>query len=307
MSITQIDKDTYVVRVTKKVNGKVIYDKKIRVQGTKGKAKSAERELFSQADNLANKRNQFSFTWQMALDEYLARIETVQTASTFLSAKTSLVSYTSQWNDLEVSQLDAKAVADGLRVKFTDQSPTTKQRVLRYVRGVFKLQVDEGKILINPANKVSFGQKPKFKKLSAMNRSEVKKLLNYLETRDTSWYQIFRITYELGLRAGEAQALTWGHINFETSTVTVNNSYCKVSKEIKGTKNGSGRTVPLNESLKKFLESLKSSSPDSQFVLPRKVLWLRGESAKVLREYQRHLELKRPIITLFELPSSLIF
>lgn len=61
-----------------------------------------------------------------------------------------------------------------------------------------------------------------------------------------------------GLRVGEACALTWGDIDFDNNTITINKSYSSVTKKNTTTKTKSGvRTIPLFEKAKDVLLTME--------------------------------------------------
>src|SRR5690606_15402755 len=129
------------------------------------------------------------------------------------------------------------------------------------------------------------------KKLTAMTRDQIIKLLQYTKSFNSDWYIIYRVMYELGLRSGEGLALRWDSIDFENNFVTIDASYCSKSKKIKSTKSGEARTLPINSDLRAFLKELKLRTGQQEFVLPQLKEWKRGEAAKVLRQIQTELNI----------------
>ncbi|MBK7960683.1 MAG: site-specific integrase [Bdellovibrionales bacterium] len=103
---------------------------------------------------------------------------------------------------------------------------------------------------------------------------------------------VYRTTYELGLRSGEAYALKKRHFNLETNRVTIIESYCWKAKTDKVPKNREFRVIPLNKGLLDLLRPRLESIGDDDHVLPRIPSWRHGEAAKVLRSFQRQFGIK---------------
>ena len=87
------------------------------------------------------------------------------------------------------------------------------------------------------------------------------------------------------MRAGELYAIEWDDVDFESNILRVSKSYKKVMNEIKSTKAGYWRNVPLSPELRSLFLDLKNRVCDSTFILPRFTEWDRGEQSKVLRAF----------------------
>lgn len=82
------------------------------------------------------------------------------------------------------------------------------------------------------------------------------------EEEDIRYKTFFETLYYCGLRKGEANALTWKDINFESKTITINKN---LTQKIKGEKyiilptktKGSNRTLPITDKLLSELINLK--------------------------------------------------
>jgi len=80
--------------------------------------------------------------------------------------------------------------------------------------------------------------------------------------------------------SGELFALEWSDIDLEGNIIKVSKSYNKMLKEIKSTKAGYWRNVPISPDLKTLLIDLKNKTSVSTFVLPRIDQWERGNQSK---------------------------
>ena len=125
-----------------------------------------------------------------------------------------------------------------------------------------------------------------------MSQAEIQQLLQVALKHRHPWYPIWRVIYSLGLRSGEGLALKWSDVDFNSSRVSINKSYCSKSKEIGPTKNRKTRTLVMNQSLAIFLKELKLIANGNEFVLPQLTDWKRGEAAEILRAFQRDLGIR---------------
>jgi hypothetical protein len=116
-----------------------------------------------------------------------------------------LEAHTKSLYDLELQDIENKQVKQ--LVENRDFSISHKKELLKYIRQVFELAIDNRKIFVNPAKNIKIhgdkGHREKANKLVAMTREEVAQLLTYLKEINHEWYPIFYITYQLGPRSSE--------------------------------------------------------------------------------------------------------
>ncbi len=247
-----------------------------------------EKQFLREAEELKAKARIGITTWAEALLDFELHSKSNHTVSTMYTQLTTLKEYTSAWNSLDIRQLNRDQIRNHIESVLAGKALATLNNLAKYIRNVLHIQESKGRIQHNPAKGVSFG-KTKFRKLTAMSRSEIELLLSATKRENSPWYPVYRTVYELGLRSGEGYALRWSEVDFENSRVAVENSYCSKSHKIKRPKNGTRRVVPMNESFKKFLLQLREEHPDAEFVLPRIPGWKHGDAAAILRSYQRKL------------------
>ena len=131
-------------------------------------------------------------------------------------------------------------------------SPSTINRRLSWLRGVFNRAIDWGKLEHNPFKRVKF-----FKVSNGgtryLEKEEITKFLAHCKGRLRA---IVIVAINTGMRKGEIQNLKWGDLNFaeEQEKITV-----RVSK------NGEMRYVQMNEAVKKALIGVKKH-PNSPYV-----------------------------------------
>jgi len=111
----------------------------------------------------------------------------------------------------------------------------------------------------NPAKSIKT-PKVKPKKSDVYSKDELSELLLYLEEKPYHWKVLILLAISTGAREGEIAALEWKHIDFEKSTVYIEQSLTEVVGEgvkLKSTKNERCRSVSLPSSLLGMLKKLK--------------------------------------------------
>lgn len=276
------------VRVTK-VIGKEIVERRKRGLNTKGEARRVEEELKAELVTLKQKGWSTLITWEKSLEEYYRISEKKDAYSTYKTKKSVLETHTSDWKERPIDSFGRIEIER--RIETALREVASKKKILDYIRGVFRRQIELGVLTENPCRGISFG-KIQEKALIAMTRDEIVLLLSEAKKQNHPWYPVWRVVYELGLRSGEGLALHWADVNFETGRVLVNKAYCSKSKQIGPTKSRKPRIVAINFQLMDCLKELKSDSDGSAFVLPQFSEWMRGEAAKTLRAFQVELNIR---------------
>lgn len=115
--------------------------------------------------------------------------------------------------------------------------------------------------------------------------TEIRKFLLEAKRQQHEWYPIWSMALLTGMRSGELYALEWDDVDFENNLLRVTKSYNKRTGEIKSTKAGYWRSVPISPELNKLLVELKSITGLEKSVLPRPRYWQRGEQSVPLREF----------------------
>lgn len=290
MAIKDLPDGGYEVRVSKVINGRQRFRRAAYIS-TKGEARAIESRF--EVELLEEKRRlETSVTWQTAIQQYFRFLELNKATSTLYSAKTALVAHTGVWVERPISEIDENDIKALIENRLSDKKIATKSNLAKYIRGVFKVALEKRQVQFNPANLVSY-KKDKMSKLQAMSRQEIVHLLAATREMNHPWYPIFRVVYELGLRSGEAIALTWEQIDFEVNTVRIDRAWCSKKKGIGATKTGEGRTLVLNKSLATFLREMKLKNPQSENVLPQFMEWKQGKAARILNSIQKDLEIRK--------------
>lgn len=296
MAIKKLPNKKYFIRVTAYVNKKRFERKFTGILPTIGAARAKEQELLAELKDFKFKEENESsrYTWKKALNDYLDFSEENLRLSTFYNRMKVLEAHTPSLNDTELENLDKKTIKE--LVEGVNASLSHKKELLKYIRQVFELAIDNRKIIVNPAKNIKLhGDKSfheKANSLSAMTKEEVAKFLNYTREVNHEWHPIFYVTYQLGLRSSEAVALEFEDINWEKSHVVISKSWCKYKKGFVPPKNGTSRIVPMNKQLKTFLKELSFRANGKGFVLPRISSWLNGGATGVLQSIQKELGIR---------------
>lgn len=98
-----------------------------------------------------------------------------------------------------------------------------------------------------------------------LNNNELNQIFNAMKNTKfgrSKFLDIAQFILYTGLRVGEACALTWADIDFDTNTITINKSYSYLTKKVTTTKTSSGtRIIPLFENAREILLKLKKGKP----------------------------------------------
>jgi integrase len=278
-------------------NGKKFYEiyvngfdsRGIRVQRRKKgldtlrKAEMAEFELKRELAKL--KEEAVPFRWSEWLSECLKRMKLVHRPSTVIGYETQLGKWISpHWNDFDLHKITKQKVYDTI---FTDIdskiSPWTRKTILKMVRRIFEMAVEEGIIDRNPCAGIRVNVPEVDQKV--LTKTEVGIFLQEAKQTNHRFYPIWAMALMTGMRSGELFALKWTDIDFDGKTISVSKQW--TSKNGFGpTKTQRSRVVPISNALLKFLKELKiKSGNQSEFVLPQMPEWENGEQARITREF----------------------
>lgn len=278
-------------------NGKKFYEiyvngfdsRGIRVQRRKKgfdtlrKAEMAEFELKRELAKL--KEEAVPFRWSEWLSECLKRMKLVHRPST-------VINYTAQmgkwinphWDNLDLHKITKQKVYDTI---FTDIdskiSPWTRKTILKMVRRIFEMAVEEGILDRNPCAGIRVNVPEVDQKV--LTKTEVGIFLQEAKLTDHRFYPIWAMALMTGMRSGELFALKWTDIDFDGKTISVSKQWTN-KNGFGPTKTQRSRVVPISNALLKFLKELKiKAGNQSEFVLPQMPEWENGEQARITREF----------------------
>lgn len=181
----------------------------------------------------------------------------------------------------KVSKMD---LHDILYEKMTDDlaTPHTRKQVLKIVKRIFQIAIDNGKLDRNPCQGMTV--KVPESEMKVLTNSEAQKLLAQAMITNHRFYPVWTVALFTGMRSGELFALRWSDVDFETKQISVSRSW-NSKNGYKSTKSQKTRIVPISDELLVFLKKLKLQRSQEEFVLPHLYEWQRGDAAEVLRGF----------------------
>ena len=199
-----------------------------------------------------------------------------------------LIRYTRSWlkrRPHEITRGDARKVIQDL-IK-SNKSKSFISKVKNTINLVFQWGIDNRQIrdvFISPVQGIKIDKREeKFPEI--LNLVEIRSFLFEAKKQDHEWYPIWAMALLTGMRSGELFALEWNDVDFDNKILRVTKSFNKRTNEVKSTKAGYWRNVPISEELNELLVKLKSLTGDKANILPRLRLWVRGEQSKALRMF----------------------
>jgi len=158
----------------------------------------------------------------------------------------------------------------------------TRKYVLKIVKRIFQMAVDNGKMDRNPALglMVKVPETPK----KVLTNSDAETFLSQAKLTNHRFYPIWALALFTGCRSGELYALKWSDVDMEARTISISRSW-NSKNGFTSTKNQKSRMVPISDELMVFLKQLRLQRGKEEFVLPHLQEWTRGCAAKVTRAF----------------------
>ncbi len=155
------------------------------------------------------------------------------------------------------------------------------------INNVFNWGIQEGYLQstkISPAIGIQLERKEESKP-EILTLEQTRKFLTAAKTIAHPWYPVWAMAVLTGARNGELYALQKEDVDLENNRLFISRSYNNRRREIKSTKGGYYRSVPINQELKSIILELLATNLDSDFLLPRLPGWNKGNQAKTLRTF----------------------
>jgi integrase len=166
-------------------------------------------------------------------------------------------------------------------------SKSFQSKVKHTINRIYVWAIDENLLKglsTSPAHGIKVDRKTE-KVPEILTLPEIRKFLDAAKTLEHPWYHTWSLALLTGCRNGELYSLLWDDIDFDKNLMRISKSYNTRRREVKSTKAGYWRTVPINRDLKTILLELKSSSGTRKEVLPRLSGWDKGSQASILRTF----------------------
>ena len=250
---------------------------------TRRKAETTEFELKREMAKLKEKT--VPFRWEEWFEKCVQTMKMVHAPSTIWNYNKQLKKWIHpHW---EKREIDTIQKTDVYKVIFecidSKLSLHTRKNILKMVRRIFEMAVEEGLLIRNPCTGIQV-RAPEVEQ-KVLTNTEVEIFLREAKINHHRMFPMWVAALSTGMRSGELFALKWTDIDFEGRTIAVTKQW--TSKNGYGpTKTQKNRVVPVSEDFLKYLKELKLQSKDD-FVLPRLLEWENGEQAKVTKEFCR--------------------
>ena len=255
---------------------------------SKAQAIKVERELIAKIETYF--QNKIIPTWAKLLEEYFDakslsdwNLKTLQDAQLCLNAHT-----LEAWKLRRVDSITSFEIKKLIDERMAARTESTKQTLLKFIRGAFQFAADQKYISHNPTPNVRYKIGEKLKKV--LTEAQARTLLEKAREYDSPWYYHWAMALYTGMRNGELYALTWDKVNFDNRIILVDSGWNK-QDGFKDTKSHNDRIVEIAPTLLTVMKELKLKSSDSIYVLPRSRDWEKGEQARHLRMFLQALGL----------------
>lgn len=265
-------------------------------------ANRVEFELKKEVENIT--KGMCYWTWEAWHSECLKRMRLTLKASTLMGYDGDLKKWIPKdWLKRELTHFSKGDIHELIFESMTaNASAHRRQSVLKKIRRLFELALEEGIISRNPATGLRVKIPAKAKKV--LSASEANELLVRAKECDHRFYSIWAFALFTGMRNGEIYAIRHSDINMDAGLIHVTKQF--TSKDgIHETKANKNRVVPISDELRPLLTELigqsgfketlwqwandsksqKDKVKYSDLLLPRIREWRSGEQAAVLRDF----------------------
>lgn len=273
-----------------------------RVKGLKSKAEAIRKEkiLLKELSAKVAQEEGHGFTWRMVVEKWVEVVSSpaytykVYSPSVIKDYYGMMYKWTREWLDRPASEInrgDGRKVLDS--VLANGRSKAHQKKIKNTINMIYNWGVEERFIRGTHQSPVHGLQITVIqdKKPEILKISEIRTFLYEAKVQNNEWYPVWATALLTGMRSGELFALTWDDVDLDNDILTVQRSFNKRTKTFKSTKAGYWRTVPISSELKSLIIDLKKTSK-GEFVLPRLGYWLRGEQAKMLKEFCRSINIE---------------
>lgn len=221
------------------------------------KKANIKKELERQAITAKEKRNTISLS-----DFYKKHFETHIKSSVSTKSFKTVKSLFTKWIEPEVGNLPLPIItladAEKIKVKMTEanKAPRTINYMITILKQILKfaevIGFDTAKSTVFTMEKQKFDNQ----RITFLTKKQANDLLQALQKKSQTVYEMALISLHCGLRAGEIFNLTWPDIDLKQGLLFV-----------KDTKNRLNRTLHLSTELKKvFTQKIKNKSDTSEYI-----------------------------------------
>lgn len=281
MSITKLiidDKPTYEVfiKIRDKSGKQVAKRKRFN---TEREAKKAELEILMELEGHKTK-----VTWKKWIEHVLEKYKVEYRTSTYFNYKHCLNKWFDPiWNEKFLEDIKPSDIHNAIFERCKATSSYTKRGLLKIVKRVFNLAIEEGILIKNPA--VGIRVRCADANQGVLNKNEIEILLRKAKKVEHRFYPHWTLALLTGMRSGELHCLRWTDVDLVTGKISINKAWTRYNGE-GPTKTAKSRVCPISKECHKFLDELRTNySSQSEYVLPRIWEWDQGDQAKVLKNF----------------------
>ncbi len=283
-SYTENDKRFYEVYVNGyDLRGRRVQKRKRGIENMPA-AKKSEFEFKRELAQL--KEQAVPFRWHEWFAECMRRMKIEFKPSTIYNYETQIRKWIHpHWAQREIADITKADVHEMIFDKCAAiLTPNNRKTVLKMVKRLFAMAMDEGLIDRNPCNGIQV-RAPEVEQ-KVLTTSEAETFLKEARITGHRFYPIWAMALMTGMRSGEMFALRWSDVDLEGRIITVSRQWTN-KNGIGPTKTQRSRVVPISDDLMTFLKSLKLQRGNEESVLPRHKQWEDGYQAQVTKEFCR--------------------
>jgi integrase len=248
-------------------------------------AKKAEFDLSSELEGHKSK-----VTWKKWIAHVLEKYRVEYRTSTYFNYKHSLNKWFDPiWNEKFVDEIKPSDVHTIVFESMAGTSSYTKRGLLKIVKRVFNIAIEEGLIDRNPA--VGIRVRCAEANQAVLNKNEIEILLREARRTEHRFFPHWTLALLTGMRSGELYSLRWTDVDLVTGKINISKAWTRYNGE-GPTKTAKNRIYPISNECRKFLGELKLRySKDSEYALPRLWEWDQGDQAKILKNFCEEIEI----------------
>jgi integrase len=278
-------------------NGKIKYEVIVKIRDRAGKQIMRRKRWFTnerdarkvELDLLMEMQgHKTKIFWKNWVDRVLEKYRVEYVASTYWNYKHCLDKWFNPiWDKKFIDEIKPSDVHHAVFERGAGLSSYTQRGLIKIVKRVFNLAMEEGILIRNPA--LGIRVRCAEANQSVLNRSEIDILLREAKLAEHRFFPHWTLALLTGMRSGELYSLRWTDIDFVTGKINISKAWSKINGE-GPTKTAKYRIYPISNECRKFLEELKLQfAKDSEFVLPRLWEWEQGDQAKVLKSFCKEI------------------
>lgn len=279
--------------ISKKIiNGKVLYDVFVKGRDSTGKQRglrrrsiSSEREAKRVEFELLTQLNGFKsrVTWSNWTRHFLERYRIEYRNSTYQNYKFNIEKWMDPiWSQRFLDEITPSNVHSMIYENITGVSSYTKRGLLKIIKRVFNLAIEEGLLNRNPAAGIKI--KTPDANQAVLNHTEIEVLLREAKVVKHRFYFHWALAILTGMRSGELHSLRWTDVDLVSGFINISKAWTRYNGE-GPTKTAKNRVCPISKECRRLLQGLKTQHPDTEHVLPRLWEWDQGRQGQVLRDF----------------------